>query len=136
MRIHDWPEKLHARIQEAKTQAYVLGTHDCALFVCDCIKDMTGIDYFEKYRGTYTTVIGAAKVMRQKANVDNIEELATSWWGEPIPLSQASRGDVIILEHDGIESFGIVVGTHAVFLNENGIIPIVVNKCKAAWKIV
>ncbi len=136
MRTHDWPEKLYASIDKAKTQAFEWGTHDCACFVCDCVEAMTGNDPFKELRGKYSTAAGAMRAIRKWANVNDLPALATSFWGESIEISYASRGDVILIEYEGNDNFGIIVGTHAVFLTPEGIISIPVNKCKMAWRIV
>ncbi len=136
MRVYDWPEKLHASISEAKTQAFEWGTHDCACFVSDCVEAMTGVDPLKEYRGKYSTALGAIKALKTLANVEDLPALATSFWGEDIEVSHASRGDVVLIDHEGNDNFGVIVGTHAVFLTQEGVISIPVNKCKAAWKIV
>ena len=135
MRNHNWPEMLHEVIAKAKRKTFVWGTHDCALFVCDCIQAMTGIDYAKKFRGKYRSEKGSWKALKKIESVESLSELADKFLGDRIKLSNAGRGDIVILIEENREVLGVVTGTHAAFLSPDGVQMRTLTKCKFAWKV-
>ncbi len=135
MRYHNWPEKLHEVIKKAKGESFKWGTHDCALFTCDCIEAMTGIDYAKRFRGKYKSEKGSWKALKKIEGVTKLSKLADKLLGDRIELSRASRGDLVILLDEDREVLGVVVGTHAVFLSPDGIQMRILGECKYAWRV-
>lgn len=135
MRYYDWPERLFEAIRKAQGSEFKWGENDCALFVCDCIMVMTEVDYAAKFRGKYTTRVGAMKALKKLEDVKSLSELADKCLGEKIDKSHAHRGDVVLLVDDSVEALGIVAGSYAVFLAPNGIQTILLSKCVCAWKV-
>lgn len=103
-RHSDWPEKLAEFIEARRKRAFSWGQQDCALFAADGILVMTGVDPAEGLRG-YRSVSGAAKRIKQAGGM---RELATSFPEKPVGLAQ--RGDLVLADVDGRESFGLVAG--------------------------
>ncbi len=135
MRSHDWPEKLHEVIAEAKKKTFEWGNHDCALFVFDCIQAMTEIDYATRFRRKYTNELSSRRALRKIEDVGGLVELFDKFLGERIELSHAKRGDVVILMDGRREVLGIIVGKCVVFLSQKGIQLRVLSECKFAWGV-
>lgn len=135
MRRHDWPERLHEVIAKAKKEAFAWGTHDCALFACNCAHAMTGIDYAANFRGKYKTRKGALTALVRIEGVKTLPELADKYLGERIALVNTQRGDVVLLTADSVEALGVVVGKHAVFLAPDGIQTLLLEECICAWRV-
>ena len=135
MRYYDWPERLHDVIRAAKKAEFKWGKNDCALFACDCILAMTGIDHAKKFRGKYSTRKGAATALKKIESVDDIAELADKYLGERISLSHAQRGDIVLIAVEDDNALGVIAGNHAVFLAPQGILTRLLSKCVCAWKV-
>lgn len=103
-RYDDWPERLAAFIEARRKRAFSWGQQDCALFAADGIQEMTGVDLAADLRG-YKSASGAAK--RIKA-AGGMRGLAAALPEKHPGLAQ--RGDVVLVDVDGRETFGIVVG--------------------------
>ena len=135
MRSHDWPEKLYEVINESKHKAFEWGTHDCALFSCDCIKAMIDIDYAKNFRGKYKSEKGSWRALEKIEGVKSLSELADKFLGDRIELSHSGRGDLVVLMEENREVLGIVTGIHAAFLSPEGVQMRALNECKFAWKV-
>lgn len=103
-RFHDWPERLAAFIEARRARAFSWGRQDCALFAADAVLEMTGVDLAEGLRG-YTSASGAAKRIKKAGSMRGL----ASALAEKHP-GLAQRGDVVLVELEGRETFGIVAG--------------------------
>lgn len=96
-RLSDWRERLDAEIQRKATTAFAWGVNDCCLFACDLVLAMTGIDYAAKFRGRYSTPLGAARTLRDVAGVvslpDLLDKLAAEEPWQEIEPARAQSGD-------------------------------------------
>jgi len=136
MRYHDWPERLFAEIAAAKKTKFAWGEQDCALFVFGCVEAMTGVDYMKSLKGKYRCRRSSKEAFKKIEGAETLRAFADECFGNRIDLSNARRGDVVLLDIDSIESFGIVVGSHAVFLElKKGIQTVSVNSCSYAWRV-
>ncbi len=104
-RYNDWPERLATFIEARRPRAFSWGQQDCVLFAADAVKEMTGVDLAEGHRG-YSTAKGAAARVEEAGGM---RELVASRLPEKHP-GLAQRGDVVLVEVDGRESFGVVAG--------------------------
>jgi hypothetical protein len=70
---------------------------------------MTGIDIAEKFRGKYSSKIEAVKLIKKDArSLKDLLAIVTKEYGlVEIPISQAQRGDIVLLQHN-IYSLGII----------------------------
>lgn len=97
MRFEDWPQRLHAAIDAARTRTFDYGDFDCWLFPADCVLAMTGIDYAAELRG-YKSKKDAYEII---ARYGSMEAMISALVGrEPIHPAHAKRGDVMIAEVD------------------------------------
>lgn len=92
MRFEDWPQRLDAEIERARSREFAYGAHDCCLFAADIVLAITGVDPAAHLRG-YTCAIAAARIV---AAHGSIEALASSLLGEPVSPKSAQRGDIVI----------------------------------------
>lgn len=103
-RFNDWPERLAAFIEARRARAFSWGSQDCALFAADAVLEMTGVDLADGLRG-YTSASGAAKRIKKAGGMRALAgELPEKHPG------LAQRGDVVLVELEGRETFGIVAG--------------------------
>lgn len=107
-RHRDWQSRLQACLAERRVRAFEWGRNDCCLFVCDCVQAMTGHDPAADVRG-YTTERQAARLVRQ---LGGMRSIASSRFGEPIPVLMAQVGDVGLVELEGRQSLALCGGGH------------------------
>ena len=103
-RNDDWPEALAGFIDARRNEPFAWGSNDCALFAADAIKEMTGVDLAENLRG-YTTAQGATRKINSAGGMRNFAAALTEKHH-----GLAQRGDVVLVEVEGRETFGVVVG--------------------------
>lgn len=105
MQRHDnWPEALAGIIDARRNELFEWGRNDCALFAADAVLAMTGIDLAENLRG-YKSASGATRKIKAAGGMRQLASSLT----EKHP-GMAQRGDVVLVEIDGRETFGIVAG--------------------------
>jgi len=136
MRPEDWPEKLAEFIASREGCAFEWGAHDCALFCCDAILAMTGVDMAAEFRGRYSNSGGAARLMRGGlARV--ARTVAAQFQLEPIPVRLARRGDPVLVDFGKRLALGIVDldGMRAVGPGPEGLLRVPLEQCIAAWRL-
>lgn len=92
----------NAYLRANEKRAYCLGTWDCALFVFDLVRDVTGVDHLAEYRGRYEDYAEAERLMREIDRVASFRNLVDVKLGPRIPPAEARTGDVV--------SYGASVG--------------------------
>ena len=98
-RNEDWVLELNDLLESARHREFERGEHDCALFVCDAIFVMTGVDFGEDLRGTYHTKKAAFEAVRA-AGCKDLLALATKRLGKSLPkVAMAGRGDVVAVKY-------------------------------------
>ncbi|MCQ9615946.1 hypothetical protein L1889_03865 [Paenalcaligenes niemegkensis] len=103
-RYDDWPEKLAAFIETRRERVFSWGSQDCALFAADAVIEMTGVDLAKELRG-YRSARGAANRIKKAGGMRSF----ASSLSEKHP-GLAQRGDVVLVDIDGRETFGVVLG--------------------------
>ena len=116
-----WPA-----IHECESWAYRLGRHDCCTFVAHVIKQTKGRDLLKEFPR-----------YRHPAQAERIIAEHGGWAGmfsavlTPIPVLQASRGDVVLMDDEP----GICVGTAvASFTMDGGVQYRPVHDVTGAWR--
>lgn len=111
-RVGDWELALYEYVVSVDGEPFEYGTRDCLMFAGGAVSAMTGEDPVADYRGTYSTDIGASKLLHKLADgtVEGLLDLNLP----TIPIGFARRGDLAL--SDG--SVGIVMGGFAIFIGE------------------
>jgi hypothetical protein len=144
-RDEKWVEKLDALLFERREWPFAWGSHDCALFACDAILAMTGVDLAADFRGKYSSEATAAEAMqafcgKQGATIEDVAEKVCAQHGlEELehPLL-ARRGDVVIFDSDRWgATLGIVAldGRHVVGAGTFGLERVPITKIERAWRV-
>ncbi|WP_199287793.1 DUF6950 family protein [Kushneria phosphatilytica] len=127
----NWPQKLYDAIQAAHEAAFSWGENDCCTFAADCCIAVCGIDPAEKYRGHYTTEIGAK---RKLTEIHGSLEKACDAYFERVPVTKAQRGDMVMFEGEIGNTMGVVWAGSVFSITQNG-----VRRVKAtpelAWRV-
>jgi hypothetical protein len=139
-RADDWPERLHEAIQAQRRLPFAWGSHDCALFVADCIWAMTGTDLAADYRGKYTDEAGAAATIKQVTGGSTVEDVAIKAAKDhglaEISPKLAQRGDMLLFDLAGGPTLAIVNldGVHALAVSPKGLTRLRTLDAKRAWR--
>lgn len=129
-RVDDWPNKLNRYIVANRDKPFVWGKSDCVIFVAGAVKEITGVDYMEEFRGKYDSEESAKEALRDLGAGSLYHTLRTKL-GNPIPAAQGKRGDVAY--DDG--AVGLIIGRSAIFVGEGGYVLIPISQVKRAFHI-
>lgn len=155
-RVEDWPARLDEAIRVAFWRPFSWGGHDCALFACDAIEAMTGVDPAASFRGQYKSKRGAYAALKRFSD-GGLEEAAEKMAGElgapEIGPAFAGRGDVALLpvempDGPSAEGFGPQAGKvsdalgivgpdgrHVLVAAPEGLAKLPVALVKRAWRV-
>jgi len=95
-RYDDWASRLLALITERRSTPFAWGQHDCALFACDAVKVMTGVDPARGLRGKYRSAMGAARALKGHAGAGitaTARKIAKTHGCREVPVLFARRGE-------------------------------------------
>lgn len=109
------------------------GVADCGLTASDAALAVIGNDFLGAFRGSYTTELGAARIMRRKGWETMEDVLATHF--DRIPRLHARRGDLVIVERTGALSAGYICEYGAAVKAERGLSFVPQTEIRSAWKV-
>jgi hypothetical protein len=132
MRLHDWQLRYADFARERAAMPFAWGANDCCLFAADAVLAMTGVDHGAQLRGTYSTALGAARVLEEHGGVAG---LATAALGAALPPALAGVGDVVLVETGGRDALAICNGTSVIGAGESGLVSFGIGAAKAAWRV-
>ncbi len=98
-RIEGWEIKLDDFLKSRQNQKFEWGSHDCALFSCDAIREITGNDVAYYFRGGYKTKDEAYLMLLAFAGgglLETFSKLALEFGMNEIEQGFAGRGDVVL----------------------------------------
>jgi len=106
-RLPDWRVRLAAAIDSIERTPLEMGTHDCALgLAAGVVEAVTGVDIGAPFKGRYSTVEGALKVLsdeRATSLTDLVGRYLTA-----MPIGAMRLGDIAAVPDDG--PFGCFLG--------------------------
>lgn len=129
---HSYINELMKTLSEYRTKEFKWGEHDCCLFVCDCVKAMTGIDPAENHRGHYSTELGAKKAL---VKYGRIEDVFDSRFSRVADHKLARRGDVLTYESELGTTMGVMWSDGVYAMGLDGIVKV---NCEPLiiWRVV
>lgn len=104
-RAHDWPEQLMRFVEQRRNAPFSWGSNDCALFAADYVLAITGVDLAAQWRG-YDSARGAAEHIAAVGGMAAFVAALT-----PRHPNLAQRGDIVLADCEGRETFGLAVGS-------------------------
>lgn len=125
---------LHVEYQRQKSIHGDWGRYDCLTFAADCAMAITGRDPAADLRGTYSSELGAKRVMIERG-WNSLADVAASMY-EKIPVAFANTGDwVELLNENGVETIGVVMGSVIVARAESGLGIVPLTKARNAYRV-
>lgn len=141
-RPEDWPRRLAAFLMRRRRLAFAWGRTDCLMTAADWVAEMRGFDPAARWRGRYTTALGAARVLA-RAGYASLEEALDAVL-ETVQPVRAQRGDLVLLPVPGREdageslarmAVGIVTGPEAMVPQPEGVADLPVRLAVGAWRV-
>jgi cell wall-associated NlpC family hydrolase len=106
-RYPDWPERLAQFIESKRTVPFEWGENDCLMFAADAVVAITGEDPTAAHRGQYQTGEAVYERIREAGGLRHMLALPEKHRG------LAQRGDIVLADVEGVETFGVVAGAGA-----------------------
>lgn len=132
-RLPDWERRLALVTERHLDTPGAWGVADCLLTVADAVDAVTGTDPAAKIRGTYSSELGAAKLMRRRKCTDVEAVLAKLF--APVGRLMAQRGDVGVVERDGELAAGFITERGLAVKVETGLTFYPQTEIKSAFKV-
>ena len=133
-RLQDWDRRL-ARVTEKHLRlAGEWGGSDCLLTAMDAVEAVTGQDPAQKVRGTYSTEQGAAKLLRRR-KAEDVEQMLAKLFPVLPSAFMAMRGDLAVVERDGVVSAGYVCEYGVAVKTETGLAFVPVTSIRSAYQV-
>ena len=98
-RVESWDLKLDDFILSRQNKKFKWGVQDCALFACDCIKEITGQDVAYYFRGKYKNKNEAYSMLFEFSGgglEETAEKLTKEFGMKETTKEFAGRGDVCL----------------------------------------
>jgi hypothetical protein len=136
-------DQLTQFLNRAAETPFVWGQFDCLTWLADFVAMRRGVDPAEDLRGTYCTLLGAARIVKQAAGMVALVDHQLQAVGVERAVIPA-RGDIAVVsvpgvggEHFGNEAGAILLGGTAALICQTGLffprlafVPLV-----AAWRV-
>ncbi|MET4696087.1 DUF6950 family protein [Endozoicomonas lisbonensis] len=133
MKKQNWVIELARFIESRRNVPFAWHENDCCTFVADAILLITGIDAAAPYRGHYTTATGAYRALRKYGD----GTIAGAWSAcfEEIPVSDLGRGDVALVNVNGLPASALLMGNKLWAVSKTGLITLPVTEAIKAWRV-
>ena len=141
-RFPDWPERLQRFLERRQEQRFKWGVQDCALFACDAVVEMTGVDLAADFRGQYSTAHSARRAIKIFAHgglADVAEKVAGKHHIAEVEVALAQRGDIALVEMEEGDPFPyalvVVMIGHLVGPAHRGVERLPLSRIRRVWAI-
>lgn len=132
MRVAGWEAALVAVIEAHSAEPFSWAGSSCFAMADDAIEAVRGDSPLSKFR-TFKTEAGAAKRLKRTGFAD-IGDLFASMLAE-IPASLAQRGDIGVVDRDGVLSGGVFTSFGFASKAEHGVIYEPITAVARAFKV-
>jgi hypothetical protein len=114
-------------INEAAERPFRWGDWDCLLWLADWVRANRGVDPAGDLRGRYSSMLGAARIVREAGGMVSLVGQRVFKAGLP-RVNVGARGDIAIVavggeggEHFGNQAGAILLGGSAVLMSQEGL---------------
>lgn len=132
MRVEGWERRLKLAVEKHMRLPSEYGLSDCYLIADDGVEAVLGEHMYPGARG-YETEAGAARQLR-KRGFETVEDAFRARFPE-IPPTLAQRGDIGVIDRDGVVSGGVF--TSLGFMSRGAGAPVFLgaSEVKSAFKV-
>jgi hypothetical protein len=121
-------DRLTRFLNHAAATPFQWGQHDCLLWLADWLAERRGLDPASELRGKYSTILQAARIVREAGGMERLVDISTRAMG----ISRATpgaRGDIAVIrvggeggEHFGNAAGAILLGGSAALICQAGLV--------------
>jgi|SRR5208282_3656288 len=136
-RVRNWEAQLASLLASSSEVPFVWGSFDCALHVCNCIREISGVDPGESYRGKYSDEAGATAQFGSSL-ADFAAGIATTLGCPEVGVTFARRGDVVWIDNGTTHgALGVITldGRFASCATDKGLVLVPIKRWKRAWRV-
>lgn len=140
-RHQDWPTRLSEFLLAQENIPFEYGVNDCCLFVADAVHAMTGMDFAkEHFRNKYKTEAGAYKALQKFCGggvAEMMDKFVKQGYFNEVPPAFAGRGDVVLVDLNGVTALGIVdlTGAHIIATGKSNSLRLDASLAIRGWKL-
>lgn len=133
-RRDDWRQQFKDVIDTASHCEFCIGRHDCVIFVAYAIDRMCDTNFVVQLRNTYGTLdeLSAINIMESSGG---LKSLATTWLGDPVPVSEGRPGDVVLIRMENLVSMGLIENHNVVCASQHGVSAVPLHFAECAWRV-
>ena len=131
MRLSNWHHRLQSLVEASRTVPFEWGVHDCCMWSANAGLAITGVDYAEDLRGTYSTEAGAARALARIGGI----EAAAARGGPEIPMLFAAEGDIGLVSDGARDVLAVCMSDHWLAAGEVGLVVLPLLNVKRAWRV-
>ncbi|WP_158133661.1 DUF6950 family protein [Vibrio navarrensis] len=131
-------QKLVSFLEMYQGRPFETGVNDCALFVSDWVRLLTGHDFAEPFRGKYTSDLGSARLMKKLGYKDLYDLVASTLDAHGAKRASpmlAQRGDVVWAKHRETYLCGIALADGVAAIGHDGLLSLPISSIQEAWCI-
>jgi hypothetical protein len=132
MRIEGWEKKLDSVIERKRNQPFNWADNNCLGLVAEVQQEITGNTDFPEALEDVSSKFNAQRIILK--NAKNLTEWVDNKLRR-IPITMATRGDVVEVETPEGPAMGICVGAKAVFIGQDGLEYISLVALIRAWRV-
>lgn len=133
-RLQDWDRRLALVTEKHLRLPGEWGASDCLMTAMDAVEAVTGKDPAAKVRGTYSTEQGAAKLLRRR-KAETVEQMLARLFPVLPSAFMALRGDLAVIERNGVLSAGYVCEYGVAVKTETGLAFVPVTAIRSAYLV-
>lgn len=130
-RLSGWEDRLKAVTDKHAALPSVYGISDCYLIPDDAVEALTGERMFSDV--VYSSELGAAKALKQHGFKTVADAFASLF--EQIPPIMAQRGDIGVIDQNGLISGGVFTDIGFMTRDETKVIFLPFSQIKVAYKV-
>jgi hypothetical protein len=141
VRLLGWADRLRNYLLAQQDTPFAYGSFDCLSFAAGAVEALTGINIMARFRGTYTTHLGAMRIAHRVYGCRTVPDVLAAMmqeqgWSE-VPPTFAQRGDVVLVAINDDLVVGIMHpnGREAVITTNQGLWRVPLSSVRRAWKI-
>lgn len=131
-KLHDWQIRFETILRERARVSFAWGANDCATFAADVVMALTGQDPAPPGLRRHTTAKQAARALKRHGGLMGIATMAL---GQPVPVSQAQIGDVLLVSMGKREALAICNGMVACGPAASGLVSVGMGAALYCWRL-
>lgn len=129
-RLENWPARLDAVVEARRHEPFAWGEQDCVTFAAACVEALTG----QRPLDGLPAWASSAQAERAIAAAGGLEAGVSARFQE-LPLAFAQRGDLLLLDVDGLGTLGVCLGATAAAPGKRGLVFPETLSAHRAWRV-